>query len=151
MTLREWLGKTVIVATLGTASFSSLAEPSVRVEEAWVRATVPGQRVGAGYLTLVADQPLRLVGVNTPAAAATQIHVMVNDNGVMKMREVKQVELRAGQAVRLVPGGTHLMLLDLRDPLKEGQLVRLALTLEDGAGRRSNLSIDVPVRRMPIQ
>lgn len=148
---RRGLIRAVLLAASGFGLSPSFAEGYLRVENAWARATVPGQQVGAAYLALIAGKPMRLVQVETPAAKTAQIHSMSNDGGVMRMRQLQSVELPAGQVVGLDPGGTHLMLLGLKQPLADGQVMQLTLTLEDDAGHRSTRSVDVPVRRAPVR
>lgn len=148
---RRGLIRAVLLAASGFGLSPSFAEGNLRVENAWARATVPGQQVGAVYLTLTAGKPMRLVQVETPAARTAQIHSMSNDGGVMRMRQLESVELPAAQVVNLEPGGTHLMLLGLKQPLVDGQVLRLTLMVEDGAGQRSAHSVDMPVRKAPVR
>lgn len=106
---------------------------SVRVERAWSRATPPGARAGAGYLTLVnpTDTPDRLLTASSTASGSTEVHEMSMTGGVMRMRHLADglVVPARGSAV-LAPGGTHLMFLELRQPLVAGQLIRVQLRFE---------------------
>jgi len=120
------------------------AAHDVTVSDVWARATPAGARFGAIYLTLASAAGDSLVGAAVPHAVAgrTQIHetVMVPDSsgagaGRMAMREVPGIALPAGQAVQLAPGGYHVMLLDLKRPLKAGMRVPLALRFAR-AGKR---------------
>jgi len=88
----------------------------VEVSNAWVRATVPGQPVAGAYLDIRASSRLTLVGVASPVAQRAEIHEMKEEDGMMKMRAVKAVELPAGTTVSLAPGGLHLMLFGLAGP-----------------------------------
>jgi hypothetical protein len=127
------------------------ASPVLRVSNAWVRATVPGQAVAAAYGRLQAALPLRVAGVETPVADAGQIHRMSIDDGIMKMRRLDTLDLPAGRVVRLEPGGVHLMLMGLKQPLTVGQRIRLSFTVEDASGRRSVQVVDAPVLQAPPQ
>ena len=129
----------------------SFAQPVLRIEAPWVRATVPGQPVAAAYMKLSSGVPLRLVKVETPAAKEAQIHSMSSDGGVMRMRELDALDLPAGKVVSLAPGGMHLMLFGLSAPLREGQHVRLTFTVQDRAGKQSTHSVDAPVRQAPVE
>lgn len=122
------------------------AEPvpdTVVVQGAWARATAPGMTVGAAYLTLRGgSKPDRLVAATTPRASMTQIHVVTEEDGVMRMRETSGVDVPANAVVKLAPQGTHLMLMGLTQPLVAGE--RFALTLQFAqAGPRA---IEVEVR-----
>jgi copper(I)-binding protein/thiol-disulfide isomerase/thioredoxin len=134
---------------LGAAA--SQADTPLRVSDAWIRATVPGQPVAAAYLTLQATAALRLVSVATPAAASVQIHEMRMDGEIMRMRELKALELAAGRPVSLSPGGIHLMLLDVKQPLRPGQSVPMTFTLENTAGQRLSQTLDLAVKAAALK
>ena len=99
----------------------------VTVSNAWVRPTSPGQEVGAAYMTLTSKQDAKLVGVESDASKSVEIHSMTMNNGVMKMRMLDTLELSAGKPYALAPGGYHLMLFDLKEPLAEGKVVNFTL------------------------
>ena len=119
--------------------------PKVTVGDAWVRATPPGAAVAGGYLTLTntSDQPLRLVAVETPAAARVEIHEQRTVDGVVQMRPLTDgVLLDPGQPVSLAPGGIHLRLMAPPVALAAGEAVTLRLVFE-GADA---VEIEAPVR-----
>ena len=154
MTMSSWqrkLAGAAAGAALWLAAMPVFAQALLHVDEAWVRATVPGQPVAAAYMKLVASVPLRLVRIATPAAKTAQIHAMSNEDGITRMRELAALDLPAGQIVNLAPGGMHLMLFDLSAPLRDGERVRLTLTVRDRAGNESSQSVDAPVRRVPVE
>lgn len=107
---------------------------------------MPGQPVGAAYLTLSAASPVTLLQIETDAAKQVQIHDMRTVDGVMQMREQRNLEVAPDRPVVLAPGGMHLMLLDLKKPLKAGETVRLTFTFVDTAQKKIAATIDVPVR-----
>jgi copper(I)-binding protein len=117
--------------SLAIAGAAAAAGP-VEVSNAWARATAPSAKTGVAYLTIAnkgaADD--RLVSAETPAAAKAEPHMTTNDNGVMKMRPVPAIAVKAGQQLELKPGGFHLMLVGLKAPLKEGQSIPLTLNFE---------------------
>jgi len=115
------------------------------VENAWARATVPGQKVGAVYLEIRSESPAKLVGVSSPVAASAEIHSMSNDGGVMKMRQLKQLDLPSGQTVRLAPNGNHIMLLDIKQPLLSGARVPFVLAVEQ-KGKKKWIHVQAEVR-----
>ena len=117
------------------------AVAQVKVEAAWARPTVQGQTVGGAYLTLQSAQADRLLGASTPVAGRVELHRMSMAGDVMRMRQLDAIDLPAGQAVRLAPGGLHLMLLGLNKPLAIGEKLSLTLKFERGGV----LTVQVPV------
>ena len=104
----------------------------VQIEKPWTRATAPGAQVAGGYM-LIRNQGAadKLLSASSPASAKVELHVHINDNGVMKMREVPGgYEIPAKGAFELKPGGAHLMFMNLKVPLKEGAKVSVTLKFE---------------------
>lgn len=114
------------------------------VRDAWVREPPP-RSPAAGYLVIEnrGGDPIALVAVATEAAAQAEIHVMEHRDDRMTMRQVSELQIPAGEEVALKPGGTHLMLMELRQPLRDGDEVELVLRFGDGTERR----IQMPVQR----
>ena len=135
----------VILAGLALATMAHGAE-LVTVQDAWARATVPGQKVGGVYMEIVARENLRLTGVRSPAAETAEVHQMKMENGMMRMRAIPSLELPAGKQVKLEPGGYHIMLFDLRRSLVAGQKIKLELTFEDESKRRHRVPVQALVR-----
>ena len=121
------------------------AQAQVSVENAWVRATVPGQKSTGAFMTLRSASDARLVAAQSDAARAAEVHEMKMEGDVMRMREVQSVALPAGQTVELKPGGYHIMLLDLGRQIVEGETVPLTLVIET-AGRRETLRVQAQAR-----
>lgn len=128
-------------------SASVAAGDLLRVSGAWVSPTVPGQSVGAAYMRLRSEQDAAVVKIETDASSAAEIHQMTAVNDVMRMRRLERVELPAKQTVEFAPGGRHVMLMDLRHPLRVGDSVRIILTLRLGNGRMVRESVVVLVLR----
>lgn len=119
---------------------------AVDVKNAWARPSVPGQSGTGAFMQLSAPQGLRLVGVATPLAGVAELHEMQMDGNTMRMRELKDgLALPARQTVELKPGGYHLMLMDLKQPLAKGTQLPLTLRFVDAAGRASQREVQVPV------
>jgi periplasmic copper chaperone A len=119
------------------------ADDGVMVHEAWARASAGAATTGAAYVTLMGGaQPDSLVGVSTPIAANAEPHETINDNGVMKMRPAAAVPIPAHEMVTFAPGGTHIMLMGLKQPLVAGQSFPLTLTFAHAAP----VTVDVKVR-----
>ena len=130
-----------LLAAIGSAS----AWAQVKVDNAWARATVQGQKATGAFMKLTAPQAAQLVAVSTPVAGVAEIHEMKMDGGVMKMRAMPALELPANQTVELKPGGYHLMLMDLKTPLAKDSNLALTLTFRDAKGVESRQQVNVPV------
>ena len=134
--------------TLGLAfsTFQALAQsPAVKIDGAWARATVPGQKGTGAFMTLTAEQPLRLVAVSSPVAGVSEIHEMKMEGDVMRMRALPALELPAGKAVALRPGGHHLMLMDLKQHLVKDTQVPVTLRFVDAQGKTSEMQLSLPI------
>ena len=121
-------------AALLIAGTAAAQEGAVEVTDAWARATPGKAENGAAYLTIVSPTPDRLTGLSTPVAKTAELHTMTMEGtmegGVMKMRPLAGVDLAAGQKVALKPGGVHIMLVGLNQPLRPGQSFPLTLCFE---------------------
>jgi copper(I)-binding protein len=114
----------------------------VTVENAWARATPPGARLAAGYMTLRnSGEADRLVSVRSPAAEKVQTHVTIKDGDVSRMRETRGYDVPAKGALELSPGGSHLMLVNIKAPLKEGDKVPLVLRFEKAGEVKTELAV----------
>jgi copper(I)-binding protein len=103
------------------------------ITQAWSRATPNGAKIGGGYLTIVntGSAPDKLVGVSADIAGKIEVHEMAMNDGVMKMRPLDQgLAIEPGKTVKLAPGGYHLMMMDLKNPLKQGDKVPVTLQFE---------------------
>jgi hypothetical protein len=129
--------KKLIIASLITLSASAWAQSiTVQVEDAWVRGTVATQKATGAFMRLTPSANARLVSVSSPVAGLVEIHEMAMENDVMKMRQVPGLDLAAGRTTELKPGGFHVMLMDLKAPVKGGDVVPLTLVFEDAAKQR---------------
>lgn len=118
----------------------------VDVAEPWVRGTVAAQKATGAFMKLTAARGGRLVGASSPVAGVVEIHEMKMENDVMKMRAITGLDLPAGRAVELKPGGYHVMLMDLKQPLKDGDTVPITLVVEDQDNKRQSIEVKAPVR-----
>ena len=121
------------------------ADSALRIDAPYVRLAPPSAPASAAFMVIgnTGNAPRKLIKAQRPVARAVELHNHVNDNGVMKMREVPSIEIKAKSQAELKPGGYHIMLIDLRQALKEGDLVPITLTFDDG----SSLPIDAPERK----
>jgi copper(I)-binding protein len=131
----------LLIAAAGTSSVWA----QVKIDNAWARATVQGQKATGAFMKITAPQATRLVAVSTPVAGVAEIHEMKMDGGVMKMRAMSALELPTNQTVELKPGGYHLMLMDLKAPLSKDGSIALTLTFRDAKGAESKQQVSVPV------
>jgi hypothetical protein len=118
---------------------------NISVSDAWARATMPGQRVSGAYMQIQSDTDARLVGVSSPAVPRVEVHEMKMDGDVMRMREVKAIDLPKGKTVSLEPGGFHIMLMNLQKPIGVGEVIPLILTVESG-GKRQTVEVKAAAR-----
>jgi periplasmic copper chaperone A len=128
-----------VLSTLSVLLLSTLAhahdvtQGDLRIHEPWARATIGVSKTAAAYLTVInqGTQADRLIGVSTPVADSAMLHQSVMDeNGVMKMRPLEAIDVPAGGEVKLEPGGMHVMLMGVHQPLKAGEHVPLTLSFE---------------------
>ena len=105
---------------------------SLHVSNPFARATPPGAKVAGAFMSIEnqGKEADRLVGVTSPAAGVVAIHEMAMNGGVMKMHAVQSIDIKPGETVELRPGGYHVMLEDLKQPLKQGDQIPLMLTFE---------------------
>ena len=115
------------VANAAPANNIAARKDTVAIQDAWVRPTSAGQEVGAAYMTLSSTQNVILTRIESDVSKSVEIHSMSMQNGIMKMRMLDVLQLSAGKPYKLEPGGFHLMLFDLKKPLKLGDQVNLVL------------------------
>lgn len=131
---------------LALVALSSTAQ--VTVSEPWVRATVPQQKATGAFMKLQSAQDAKLISAKSAVAGVVEVHEMAMDAGVMKMRAVDGLALPMGKAVDLKPGGYHVMLMDLKSQLKDGDAVPLTLTFETKDGKRQTMEVKATARNM---
>jgi periplasmic copper chaperone A len=147
MTMRRALALVACLLAPTVAAAHEYRAGDLHIVHPWTRATPPGARVAGGYMTIhntgtVAD---RLIGGSFVESRAFEVHEMTHEYGVMRMRELeKGLEIAPGQKVELKPGGFHVMMIDLRSPMKEGQSVAGTLVFE----RAGTISVSFKVEGM---
>jgi len=122
-----------LCAGLGQAALAQTAPTaSLGITHAWARATAATAKTGAAYLTVTnkGTSDDRLIGVASPVAAKAELHTSQMDNNIMRMRPLEAVEIKAGGRAELKPGGMHIMLVDLKSPLKVGAKFPITLRFE---------------------
>jgi copper(I)-binding protein len=141
----------LFAANMLLASLTVPALAQVEVNDPWVRATVPQQTATGAFMQLRSAQAVRLVAAKSPVANTVEIHEMKMVDNVMKMRAVPGVDLPAGQTVELKPGGYHIMLLELKQQMKDGDSVTLTLVVEGADKKRESIEVRAVVRPLTAQ
>lgn len=139
-----------LAAGLALGAFSSpvlahgFKAGSIEIGHPWSRATPPGAKTGAGYFVLTNTGSVddKLVSASSPAAEKVEVHEMSIKDGIMNMRRVDELTIPAGGKASLSPGGYHLMLMGLKAPFKEGQMIPVMLTFEKGGPVEIQLQVD---------
>ena len=145
----RWLLLAALIVAMDPAAGAQPA-PATRsdleIKEAWTRATPPGAVVAAGYLEIrnTGRQPERFLGAATKLAERIELHVVVREGNVVGMREVKSLEVPAGQVLRLAPGGAHLMIVKPRAPFRAGERVPVMLRFERAGEIPAELEVRAP-------
>jgi len=136
----------VLAALCATASWPVQAQTTAK--DAWVRGTVAQQKATGAFMQLTSVQGGKLVSVASPVAGIAEIHEMKMEGNMMKMAAIPGLDLPAGKAVELKPGGYHVMLMDLKQELKAGDTVPLTLTVEGKDGKKETVELKLPVRAL---
>ncbi len=134
----------LVAAALGLLLTLPVAA-QVTVTDAWIRGTVPQQMATGAFMQLKSARNAKLIEARSPVAGVVEIHEMKLENNVMRMRAIPELELPAGRPVDLKPGGYHVMLMDLKQQMKEGEVVPVTLVIES-AGKRETIEVKATVR-----
>ncbi len=143
--------KCIAFSVLGMLSLQASAQ--TLVEDAWVRATVPGQPSTGAFMRITSTEGGKLLEAKSPVAKIVQIHESKMENDIMSMQPVPYVVLPAGSAVSIDPEGYHVMLIDLVGQVKEGDSVPLTLVVENAQGVKESVEVKATARalnEMPI-
>jgi len=129
-------------------AWAGTAAQDIQVMDPWAREVPPNMRTSAGFLIMknTGSVPHSLVAAESPWCGMVELHTHINDNGVMRMRPVKEMPIAPGGTTKLQPGGLHLMLMKLKAPLKAGQKMPITLIFEDG----SKKAIEAEVRHFEM-
>lgn len=129
----------VVLATNASAQ-------EITVKEPWVRGTVKAQKATGAFMELTSKDGAALVGASSPVAGVVEVHEMAMENNVMKMRAIPKLDLPAGKAVPLKPGGYHIMLMDLKQQIKKGDAVPITLKVEGKDKSVNTVDVKAEVR-----
>jgi copper(I)-binding protein len=140
--MKSWIIASIFVLASAHGVLAQASNPPpIQVEHAWARATAG--KTGGAFMTIVntgsADD--RLISVATPIAEKAEVHRTIEENGVMKMRPVPEIDVKAGDKAVLQPGGYHVMLMGLATPLKQGTSFPLTLTFVKAGNVTTNVTV----------
>jgi hypothetical protein len=131
---------------IASAGVFAGAADQVTVQDPYVRLAPPNAPATAAFMVIrnTGDKDVKVVKADNPVSKVTELHTHLNEGGVMKMRPVPAIDVKAkGEAV-LKPGGLHVMLIDLKAPMKEGDTVPLTLTFDDGSTKKVDAKVVKP-------
>jgi copper(I)-binding protein len=123
-----------------------LAAPDIRIENAWIGSTDEGDDMSVAYMSLLSNEDLILTSVTSPRIKTIEMHNTITEKGIMKMRMTNEIKIEHGKTFEFKSGGSHLMLMDFKGPLKAGQKVKLILHLKDKANHSFDKSIDALIK-----
>jgi copper(I)-binding protein len=149
---RSVAGAAVLLAFTIAAEAAEVKAGDLVITQAWSRATPGGAKVAGGYLTIEnkGRAPDRLIGGSAAIAGKFEVHEMKMDEGVMTMRPLdKGLEIASGKTVKLAPGGYHLMLMDLKGALKQGEQVPVTLQFEKAGAVQVTLDVEAVGAQTP--
>lgn len=132
---------------VSTAAFAGSAD-DVTVSDPYVRQAPPNASASAAFMVLrnTGAGEAKLIGASNTASKVSELHTHINDNGVMRMRQVAEIVIPAHGETRLQPGGFHVMMIGLKAPLNEGETVPFTLNFADGSSKTLTLKV---LRMMP--
>jgi len=132
--------------TLATGVLAGAAD-QLSVQDPYVRLAPPNAPATGAFMVIrnAGDKDVKVLKADNPVSRVTELHTHLNEGGVMKMRPVAAIEVKAkGEAV-LKPGGLHVMMIDLKAPMKEGDVVPITLTLDDGSTKQVDAKVVRPM------
>lgn len=136
---------TLVLTGFAVSAFAAGTADQISVTDPYVRMSPPGTKTTGAFMTIknAGDKEARVVSAASQVANMTELHNHINDNGVMRMRQVKEIAVPAKGEAQLKPGGYHVMLIDMKAPLKEGDHVVITLGFADGSSKE----VHAPVKR----
>jgi len=134
------------LAVLSAPIFAAGAADVVTVVDPYVRMAPPGATTTGAFMVLKngGAKDVKVVKADNPASKVTELHTHLNEGGVMKMRPVKDIEVKAKGETALKPGGLHVMMIDMKGPMKEGDMIPITLTFDDGSSKKVDAKVVKP-------
>ena len=137
----------LLASLMVSAGALAAAADMVTVDEPYVRLAPPNAPATGAFMVIknAGDKDVKVVKADNPASKVTELHTHLNENGVMKMRPVAAIDVKSkGEAV-LKPGGLHVMMINLNAPMKEGDVVPITLTFDDGSSKKVDARVVRPM------
>ena len=138
--------KCVLFIIVLLISTDILAAPDIRIENAWIGSTDKGDDMSVAYMSLLSHEDLILTAVTSPRIKTIEMHNTIIEKGVMKMRMTNEIKIEQGKTFEFKSGGSHLMLMDFKGPLKARQKVKLVLHFKDKKNQFFDKSIDAVIK-----
>ena len=153
--MKKWLIATLMFSMLGLAQAGghmAQGKHPIQVHQPFVRLMPPTQPNTGAFMVLenTGKQDLALVRAESEVSRVVEVHDHIMDGGVMRMREIEKIDIPAGQRTELKPGGLHVMLIGLHQPLQEGQMVPITLIFNDGSRQAISAPVRHPGNEMPM-
>jgi len=123
------------------------AADQIEVHQPYVRLAPPNAPAAGAFMVIrnTGSKDVKVVKADNPASRVTELHTHLNEAGVMKMRQVPAIEIKAGGEAKLQPGGLHIMLIDLKAPLQEGDNIAITLGFDDGSSKQVDAKVMRPL------
>ncbi len=123
------------------------AADNVVVQDPYVRLAPPNAPATGAFMVIKnnGDKDIKVLKADNPASKVTELHTHLNEGGVMKMRPVAAIDIKAKGEAALKPGGLHVMMIDLKAPMKEGDVVPITLTFDDGSSKKVEAKVVRPM------
>lgn len=146
--MKQIIGTSIVsLACLFSQPILAQVSP-VTAKDPWVRPTVTQQKATGAFMQLTANQDMKLISISTPLASSVEIHMMEMDKDVMKMREIKSLDLPSGKTIELKPGSYHIMMMGLKRAIKEGEIVNLTLKFESKDKKQQTLEVKATAKNI---
>jgi len=136
------MNKTIALLLAGCLLATPALADTVVIENAWVRATAPGQKVAAGFMDLTADVDMTLIGGSSPISEDFELHFMRMQDGVMEMRQLTEIALPKNKTISLEPGDLHVMFIGLKRQIKPGQKIPMTLQVKSKNGKEKQIKVE---------
>jgi hypothetical protein len=132
---------------LFSAGVFAAAADNVSVQDPYVRLAPPNAPATGAFMVIRnnGDKDVKVLKADNPVSRATELHTHLNEGGVMKMRPVPAIDIKAKGEAALKPGGLHIMMIDLKAPMKEGDVVPITLSFDDGSSKQVDAKVVRPM------
>jgi periplasmic copper chaperone A len=135
------------------AAIAGSAE-QISVQDPYVRLAPPNAPATGAFMVIKnnGDKDVKILKADNPVSKVTELHTHLNEGGVMKMRPIAAIEIKANGEAILKPGGMHVMMIDLKAPMREGDMVPMTLIFDDGSSKQFEARVVRPMAAgMPMQ